>query len=392
MHKNGEINHMQKKSQTATEQLTDEQIAKSEKFISEMGGEKIELRIPRWINQVLENDIKTYFNDSSVTRNTIATAALCSFNAYLSDERDKTRKLIGIADFYAENKYGCHVGESKEDNFIANLTPQDFIYLDSLNGVFNPSFDSDESVKLRITPTKQNAWILSLYKSSWEEGYAGEKDSLTKQLSRVLAWYASFPGFKREQILKQDVYADTKKVIAGKSERGRFYDCYMESGKVMVVCPYKLAVHKENIHNYLVGVGDEQHYAPVSLRLDRISKIVPNYSIPVKEKITDEEKNILDSMIKYAPEFAYPTFSKPATIIRLSEHAQALYSKVYIHRPTEIAKSKNLDGTMDYTYDCTETQLCNYFKKFDAEFEIVQSETLKDQLIAFHQSALKMLG
>lgn len=383
---------MQKKSQTAIEQLTDEQLAKSEEFISEMGGEKIELRIPRWINQVLENDIKTYFNDSSVTRNTIATAALCSFNAYLSDEKDKTRKLIGIADFYAENKYGCYVGKSKEDNFIANLTPQDFIYLDSLNGVFNPSFDSDESVKLRITPTKQNAWILSLYKSSWEEGYADEKDSLTKQLTRVLAWYASFPGFKREQILKQDVYADAKKAIASKSERGRFYDCYMESGKVMVVCPYKLAVHKENIHNYLVGVGDEQHYAPVSLRLDRISKIVPNYTIPVKEKIADEEKNILDSMIKYAPEFAYPTFSKPTTIIRLSEHAQALYSKVYIHRPTEIAKSKNLDGTMDYTYDCTETQLCNYFKKFDAEFEVVQSETLKDQLITFHQSALKMLG
>lgn len=383
---------MPKKIQTADEQLTAEQLAKSEKFMSDMGGEKIELRIPKWINQVLENDIKTYFNDSSVTRNTIATAALCSFNAYLNDEKDKTKKLIGIADFYAENKYGVYIGESEGNNFIADLKPQDFIYLDSLSSVFNPSFDSDESVKLRITPTRQNAWILSLYKSSWEDGYADEKDSLTKQLTRVLAWYASFPGFKREQILKQDVYADAKKAIASKSEKGRFYDCYMESGKVMVVCPYKLAVHKENIHNYLVGIGDKEHYAPVSLRLDRISKIIPNYSIPVKETITDEEKDILDSMIKYAPEFAYSSFCKPTTIIRLSEQAQALYSKVYIHRPTEVAKRKNLDGTMDYTYDCTETQLCNYFKKFDAEFEIVQSNTLKDQLIAFHQSALKMLG
>lgn len=376
----------------ANSQLTDEQVAQSEKFISKMGGEKIELRIPKWINQVLESDIKNYFNDPSVTRNTIATAALCSFNAYLSDEKEKTRKLIDIANDYAENKYNAKISAVDDSNLIADLKGPDFVYLDALSSVFNSLMDSDESVKLRITPTRQNAWVLNLHYSSWEEGYTSESNSLTKQLTRVLAWYASFPGFKREQILKQDVYADIKKALTSKSQKGRFYDCYMESGKVMILCPYKLAVHKENLHNYLVGIGDDAHYAPVSLRLDRISKIVPNYTIPVKERITDEEKDILDCMIKYAPEFAYPSFTKPITVIRLSEQAQALYSRVYIHRPVEVTKVANADGTADYTYDCTESQLCNYFKKFDAEFTILQSVTLKDQLVAFHQSALKMLG
>lgn len=381
---------MARKNKNDDLKLTDEQLEKYDDYLEYKNGEKDEIRIPKWVNSILESDAKNYFSDDSATKNTVATCALFSFDLYLKDQKDKTSKLLDAISDYAKNKWKAKTEKVDEKNVIANLTPSDFKLINDINSITSTYSTSDKNVVLRVTPNKKNAWVLNCFTSLYNTKY-DYNVTMTDCISSVLIWYASFPGYKREQIIKQDIFADIQNALLSKTEKGRFYDFYMESGKVMTLCPYKLVTHSEGIHNYIIGVGSEEHYSPISLRLDRIAKILLNYNILVKESFSTEEKDILDSMAKYGPEFAYPSFKKPITIIRLSEEAQKLYNRIYIHRPIEVSKAKNDDGSCDYTFDCTELQLSNYFKKFDAEYTIVQSETLKSTLVAFYQKALKSL-
>lgn len=381
---------MAKKNKNDELKLTDEQLVSSNEYIETKNGEKDEIRIPKWVNSILENDAKNYFFDNSATKNTVVSCALFSFDLFLKDQKDKTSKLLDATYAYAKNKWNIKPGKIDEKNIIANLSPSDFKFINDVSLITSPYSTTDKNVVLRVTPNKKNAWVLNCFASLYNTKY-DYNVTMTDCISTVLIWYASFPGYKREQIIKQDIFNDIQKALISKEEKGRFYDFYMESGKIMTMCPYKLVTHNEGIHNYIIGVGSEEHYNPVSLRLDRISKILPNYNILTKDEFLPEEKDILDSMAKYGPEFTYPTFNKPITIIRLSEEAQRMYNRVYIHRPLEISKVKNDDGSYDYTFDCTEMQLLNYFKKFDAEYKIIKSDTLKEKLSLFYKKALQML-
>lgn len=378
--------------------LTDDQLDKSHQFLNDLKASrgdstKIEIRIPRWVNDILDSDSKTYYPETEppVSRSAVISNALYSFNTYLQFEHDQTLKLLKIADNYAYNKYQSDVDFDDEDdpNIIAHLDSYDFIYLTEINNLINYKIEGSENVKFKFTPTIQSAWVLQSYKTLWEDGMADEDVPLSTFVARIAIWYASLPATKREQIIKSKVYSDIKKFM--KEDKERFYNFTMRSGNIITMRPYKIVTHAEGIHNYIVGVGDEEHYAPVSLRLDRICGISPNYNLEVKPEFTETEKNILDSMIKYGPEFAYKTFAKPITTIRLSEQAQYLYQRIYIHRPKPIAKTINEDGSIDYTFDCAESLLYTYFKKFDAEYEILESETLKDSLLNFYESAINML-
>ncbi len=378
--------------------LTDEQINKSHEFLNDLkinhgDSTKIEIRIPRWANDILDSDSKTYYPESEppVSRSAVISSALYSFNTYLQFEHDQTIKLLKIGDNYAYNKYQADVDFDEDDdpNIIAHLDNYDFIYLTEINNLISYKLEGSENIKLKFTPTIQSSWVLQSYKTLWDNGIADGDVPISAFIARIAVWYTSLPAVKREQILKAKVYSDIKRYL--KEDKTRFYNFTMCSGNIITMRPYKIVSHSEGIHNYIIGVGDEEHYAPVSLRLDRISGISPNYNLEVKPEFTETEKNILDNMIKYGHEFAYKTFEKPITIIRLSEQAQYLYQRMYIHRPKPIAKSINEDGSVDYTFDCSESLLYTYFKKFDAEYQILQSENLKDLLLNFYKNAISML-
>ncbi len=378
--------------------LTDDQINKSHEFLNEFklnhgDSTKIEIRIPRWANDILDSDSKTYYSESEppVSRSAVISSALYSFNTYLLFEHDQTIELLKIADNYAYNKYQANVDFDDESNpnIIAHLDNYDFIYLTEINNLISYKLDGAENVKLKFTPTIQSSWVLQNYKTLWNEGVVNGDAPVSTFIARIAIWYASLPAVKREQILKANVYSEIKKYL--REDKMRFYNFTMRSGEIITMRPYKIVAHSEGIHNYVIGVGDEAHYAPVSLRLDRICGISPNYKLEVKPEFTENEKNILDNMVKYSPEFAYTTFEKTLTVIRLSEQAQYLYQRMYIHRPKPIAKSINEDGSVDYTFDCSESLLYTYFKKFDAEYQILQSENLKDLLLNFYKNAISML-
>lgn len=371
--------------------LTDEQIAYSDEYIKFRNNEKDEIRIQKWVNGVLESDAKTYFSDEATTKNVVATLAMLSFDEYLKDQRDTTEKLLEAADTYAKNKYGAKLQKVDAENLIANLQPYDFKYINDVNNARTLFEENDKNTVMRITPNKRNAWILQCYKTLFSVAPDYNSLSLSSCISSVLTWYASFPGYKREQILYAEVYKEIKEILADRKNKGRYYDFCMESGNIITAMPYKLVTHKEGIHNYLIGAGSPEHYAPVSLRLDRITKVIPNYTLHTRGDLTAGEADVLNLMIKYGPEFTYPSFTKPVTIIRFSKQAQQTYSRVYIHRPVEVSKAVNEDGTADYTFDCTEKQLLTYFRKFDAPYTILQSDQLKDMLIAFYTEALNML-
>lgn len=378
--------------------LSDEQLNKSHAFLNKLKEDhgdstKIEIRVPRWVNDILDSDSKTYFPETEppVSRSAVISTALYSFNTYLQLEHDQTIELLKIADNYAYNKYQADVDFNDEDdpNIIAHLDNYDFIYLTEINNLLNYKLEGSENVKLKFTPTIQSAWVLQSYKTLWDKGIADGDIPLSAFIARIAIWYASLPATKREQIIKAKVYSDIKKFM--KEDKSRYYDFTMRSGNIITMRPYKIVTHSEGIHNYIIGVGDEAHYAPVSLRLDRIYGISPNYNLEVKPEFTSKEKDILDAMNKYGPEFAYKTFDKPITIIRLSEQAQYLYQRIYIHRPKPIAKTINEDASIDYTFDCAESLLYTYFKKFDGDYQILKSETLKDSLLEFYNNAINML-
>lgn len=369
--------------------LTAEQIKKSDDFIKIKNNEKIEIRIPAWVNSILESDAKNYFSDDT-TKNTVVSLAMFSFDEYLKDQKDTTEKLLQTADTYAKNKYGAKLQKIDSKNLIANLKPFDFKFINDINHANTLFVEDGKNTVLRITPTKRNAWILQCYNSMFAVTEDYNHLSMTSCISSVLTWYASFPGYKREQILFNSVYESIQSAI--KSKKGHYYDFYMESGNNLTVLPYKIVTHKEGIHNYLIGIGSPEHYAPISLRMDRITKIIPNYTLETKTELTDTEQSVLDAMIKYGPEFAYPDFHKPITIIRFNADTQKKYEKIYIHRPIALCKTVNEDGTVDYTFECTERQLFNYFKKFDSPYTILKSDTLKDLLIEFYTEALKQLN
>ena len=138
--------------------LTAEQIKKSDDFIKIKNNEKIEIRIPAWVNSILESDAKNYFSDDT-TKNTVVSLAMFSFDEYLKDQKDTTEKLLQAADTYAKNKYGAKLQKIDSKNLIANLKPFDFKFINDINHANTLFVEDGKNTILRITYHKFRSGI-----------------------------------------------------------------------------------------------------------------------------------------------------------------------------------------------------------------------------------------
>ena len=208
-------------------------------------------------------------------------------------------------------------------------------------------------------------------------------DTISQYLCRMLMSYSSKPFTERERIVFNKQYCFLQEAII-KTEPISF-TLNSNSQEVHYVIPYKIAVGREELFNYILG----QEFNPflgkneaVSYRLNRMTNLAHvNKMIRFETEI---EKH-LEMMLKHGPQYAINDDEQK--VVRLSNRAERSYNRIYYGRPEPDRINRENDGYADYYFTCSSDQLFLYFRRFD-DVEVIAPISLRNKMMKFHRDAL----
>lgn len=373
---------------------------------------KIQIRIPLWVNRVLENDLSSYTFSLETQPNmtTIVTKILGSFNEFRKQERETKIKILKAGDDFAENVYNAKPSNLKEDERLASIDKNEKLFISKIKTIVNnddEKIHESGTIRINIHKTISNAAIIS----SIEQLCNGEL-TVTKYIKDILMWYSSFPGYKREQILFTRTVKDINEVLKDKNEKTYFYDVVMKRGFIKTIKPYALVHDPDGTRNYLIGITpffnkqtEKEEFKATSLRLDNIETSIES-TFCINDKyisgyFTNEEKNILELMIKNNPAYIYFSLKSERYVLRFNKIAETKYSQIYVQRPKYVEKIENNDGTVDYVFDCSTKQINQYLVRLmtsfnnkeidDAYIELIEPQGFKDNFKDYYLKFIKVI-
>lgn len=380
------------------ENYTKEEIDNYANFVA-FKSDKLQIRIPNWVNTILVNDLNTYTinNDETEANMTdLVSRILMSINEYREHERQIKLQLLSLADEYASKLY-CVEAYEVDDDRLAELGEDEQLFLNHALSLLRDNetyYHDKETTRINIHKTYSNALIFNTI-----NGLCSGKLTVGIYLKNMLEWYALQAGYKREQILFTKTVKEIDKALKCNKEKTYFYDVIMKNGSVVTIKPYALAYDNDGIHNYLLGIRPfyneelgEIDYKATSLRIDNIfSNVNEIFCINSDYKasgFSDEEKKTLEKMKKNHPGYIYYSLKNDLYILRFDKIAADKYEKVYTQRPTYIDKKDNGDGTYDFTFDCSTKQINQYLIRLmtsfgpkeieNASIEIIEPEGFKN--------------
>ena len=231
------------------------------------------------------------------------------------------------------------------------------------------AFENEKFDKLiSIKPTKESCATIS-----YIENYDLKGISLSEYFRNMLAYYSSMPQDKRESIIFK---TQKDAILQAIKNHKKIYLSTKTS--TMVVSPYATTHTKEELHGYLLAVKDKKCFP---IRLSRIE------SVDILQEnafFYPDQISLFEKMLTFGPQFAYGKDEGQA-VVKLTETGKQWFKKIYLHRPLPVKVEEDL-----YYFDCSHSQVLNYFKKFGANAQILEPIKLKENMSNFYKSAYRL--
>ena len=373
------------------ENYTEQEIQDYEELLTNEPN-KIQIRIPGWVYNILKSDLDTYNITSEInpSMTDLVSRILMAVNEFRDFERQTKTELLKLADKYAAERHKAKIINDDYDDRMANLIPDEKLYLNNTISLLKDNesyyFFDKSSERIDIHKTLYNASTLMSISCFCDED---EGLSVGKYTKKLLEWYVIQPAYKRERILFYKTVKEINEVIKKNNPDGIYYTVNMKDVAPVVIKPYTMVTASDAIHNYLLGirVKDGKTIA-TTLRIDNIDTFV-NQAFCVDSnhkpcKFTNKELETIKLMIDNHPAFNYKTLNGEELVLRFNKFAANKYKKVYTHRPKYTKIKDNKDGTYDYTFNCSEDQLKKYLVRLitsfgDDEYENASIEILSPQ-------------
>lgn len=281
------------------------------------------------------------------------------------------------------------------------LTP--LINKNNINGVCDQienlmiSNDSKDNKKVSLELLRFRKTQISNNSFDLIQTYCGQAMTPNEYLKMLLNSYANLQQNKREQIIFKQNYeklltAINKQQLLSIQLTKYSLNKNEITSRPHLVIPYKLSESKEELFNYLIGIEDGKC---ATYRLCRIDKVFINTKDPNKNlPITDKQKDLLEKMIAYGPEYAFNPNEVQPIKVKLTNNGIIQFQESYLQRPTPIDKSiiensDNTNFTAVYSFDCTYEQVFQYFRKFGKNACITEPAALKTRLSKFYTNGYK---
>ncbi len=331
--------------------------------------DKINIFIPISINHILENDVRLFeiFKKDNQTPN---------MNKFLS------LLISGYYNSYMESlrRQYNHI-HSLLHPLLNNLTSNSDVTEKILNIVFQASTTERKEkrpVRISLKPTAltENI-ILQIINSTEIGGY------VSPFLCKMIMDYCSLSLDERERIIFSESYSLISDACQNKQAIS--FSTIWNPTVLHTVLPYKIVTGQGEMFNYLLcQERDSDTSIPYAktYRLNRISK--PNFAKPDILDTTIQQR--LNRMHLYGAQ--YIINDDEESCVFLSNNGVRLYNRIYYGRPS-FSHIEEVENGYKYFFNCSKDQLIFYFRRFsDGDAIILSPDSLKQDIISFHQKAL----
>ena len=223
---------------------------------------------------------------------------------------------------------------------------------------------------LSVKPTKESEPVIA-----YTEEYLLKGATLSEYFRNMFSSYASLPQDEREKIVFMPQYSAIMQAI-GQKKKIFVTTSAANGGKKHELSPFALTDSKEELHVYLLSC-ENGNCIPMRLsRIESVSVLQENATF------TEEQKATFAKMLAYGPQFRYGK-SEGEVRVQLSSKGVELFKKMYVHRPVPV-KIVNTD----YYFECSYTQIIQYFVRFGKEAYVVYPQSVRDSVRAFYADAI----
>lgn len=310
--------------------------------------------------EILKRDNRT------VNRNRFLSMLLCGYHDRYMTEYSKVRNSI------MNTLSKCNLSESQRIEITEEILKEDPFLSDSDR--------SSNTIAISLKPTADTEGIISWIE---EEELAG-RDSLSNYLRRMILSFFRKPMWERERILFQKKYQRIQDLCEEKCPIA--FSLIKDSKQFHNVNPYKIAVGKDEMFNYLICTEinpKTNRQEVISYRLSRIKTVKTTSNIPPMDK---ELEYLCEKTVQTAPQYAIN--SDVEICVELNDKGTELYNRIYLGRPQYI-RVQEQQGKHYYYFNCSEEQAFQYFRKFHTDTAIIRSpDSLIQRMIDFHTDVL----
>ena len=320
--------------------------------------EKIKIYVTKRVAQILEKDadIFDFVKKDGITpnKNALLTTLIVNF---FDDFRQKQKELNNaVVEVLRDNT-------ALSDEKVASLSAM-------IAGRVNKNLATDSVEKfdtlVSLKPTKESQPVID-----YIEEYLLDNCSLSEYFRNMFVAYTAMPQDMRERIIFKENY----EILSEAINKGKCVFLTTKAGNdnKIELMPYKFARSKEEIHIYLMY---KLRNFCQSIKLSRIASVMV-----IDKPVSFDEKELqtFKRMLAYGPQFYYG-FSEQEVKVRLTPQGQQLFRKIYVHRPIP----KAVEGDI-YTFDCSYSQLIQYFVRFSDNVEILSPDGVRDSVLDFHK-------
>lgn len=312
--------------------------------------------------EILKRDNRT------VNRNRFLTMLLCGYHDRYMTEYSKVRNSI------MNTLSKCNLSESQRIEITEEILKEDPFLSDSDR--------SSNTIAISLKPTADTEDIISYIENNELAG----RDSLSNYLRRMILSFFRKPMWERERIFFRDNFQHIREMCEKKCPIA--FSLKKDSKQFHNVNPYKIAVGKDEMFNYLIctEINTKTNRQEVmSYRLSRIRTVNVAQSIPPMDK---ELEYLCERTVQTAPQYAIN--SDVEICVELNDKGTELYNRIYLGRPQYI-RVQEQQRNHYYYFNCSEEQAFQYFRKFNKDTAIIRSpSSLVQRMIDFHKDALEV--
>ncbi len=320
--------------------------------------EKIKVNISNSVYAILKKDMELfefYKPDGSLNQNLFYTTVIMNYYSTFSSNQQQQIAFI---------KHNINKAININQDTLNDLSYQIFNYYNKKNYDELDNFDKSISIK----PTKISIKIIT-----YIEEYLLDNSSISNYYRLLFTSYSNMPQNQREKIVFKEQYDTILKAI---KENHKIFFTTTSSKINHEASPYKIVSSKEELFNYVLAIYKNSTY---TYRLTRIKDVT---ILDKNCQITESQINLFERMISCGPQYNFGIDENEDIIVSLSEYGKSRFKSNYIHRPAPYKIENDL-----YYFNCTQTQILNYFSRFGGLAKIISPIKLAENMKKFHQIA-----
>lgn len=331
--------------------------------------EKIKIYVSKEIRSEIENDalfFEIYKKDKhTVNRNRFLSLLISNYyDSYREEKSRNFNDILSILENFSIKK--------SERNEIADKVLKVLLKDPPEN------IKENRKVALPYKPTNDTESTIQMIENDKSD------DTVSQYIYRMITCYFSKAMWERERIIFKDNYEYIQRSIDNKNS---IAFSLIWDKKIHTVIPYQIAVGEYGLHNYLICAERNEKNNEIevrSYRLSRINRPKVGNNIGI---LSPEIEALCKKTVETSPEYAIDR--EENICVKLTDHGQRLYSRIYLNRPKYYDIKEKENGHY-YYFKCSSMQVFNYFRKFENDAAIIMSpDELRNKMIDFHQKTYK---